>query len=149
MSGRKPTGPSEWAQRLGYGGLIPFVALALAIWLVPPALQTVLASALVAYGATILSFVGALHWGLTMRTPSTQSAPALVWGVVPSLVAWAALLLPPAAGLLAIAAMLWVCFAVDRKAYPPLGLQAWLPMRFLLTAVASVCCVAGSVRWMG
>lgn len=149
MNERKQTAPSVWAQRLGYGGLVPFVALALALWLVPPAYHAVLASALAAYGATILSFVGALHWGLAMRSPSTQSANTLVWGVIPSLMAWVALLLPTAAGLLLIAAMLWVCFVVDKKTYPQLGLRAWLPMRLLLTSVASLCCVAGAVRLMG
>lgn len=141
--------PSPWAGRLGYGGLVPFVGLAVGAWGLPVALQTTAASALLAYSATILSFVGAIHWGLTMRDGSGPNATRLLWGVAPSLVAWVGLLLPAAPGLLVMAAMLWVCFAVDRLVYPPMGLHAWLPMRLRLTLVASLCCVASAARLYG
>jgi hypothetical protein len=52
-------------------------------------------------------------------------------------------LLPLATGLLLLAVVLWLCFAVNRVDYPGPGLQAWVPMRLLLTTVASACCVAG------
>jgi hypothetical protein len=80
-----------------------------------------------------------------MRQAASQSTALLVWGVVPSLMAWLALLLPLSQGLLLVAVMLWVCFAVDRRVYTGLGLRAWLPMRLLLTAVASACCVAAAL----
>lgn len=54
---------------LGYGGLLPFVALAGIGWWAPgtPLWGTPLwGTALLAYGAVILSFVGALHWGFAM-----------------------------------------------------------------------------------
>ena len=137
--------PSAGAQALGYGGLIPFAGLALAVWFLAPADQSRAAAALLAYSASILSFLGAIHWGLTMRQAASQSTALLVWGVVPSLMAWLALLLPLSQGLLLVAAMLWVCFAVDRGVYTGLGLRAWLPMRLLLTAVASACCVAAAL----
>jgi hypothetical protein len=63
---------------------------------------------------------------------------------VPSLVAWPALLLPPPTGLSLLAAALVLCFAVDRRSYPPLGLAAWLPLRAVLTAVATLSCAAGA-----
>jgi len=138
--------PSVWAQGLGYGGLIPFVGLALGVWFLVPAEQAWAASSLLAYGATILSFLGAIHWGLTMRDGAGASNGLLVWGVVPSLVAWLALLLPVATGLLLLAAALWLCFAVDRTVYTRMGLRGWLPMRLLLTVVASACCIAGALR---
>ncbi len=135
--------PSQWAQRLGYGGLLPFVALAAAVWLVAPGLQALAAKALFAYGASILSFLGAIHWGLTMRDAQSPNARRLAWGVVPSLVAWLAVLLPQAVGLYVLAGSLWVCYAVDKKIYAQFNLHAWLPMRLLLTLVASLCCIAG------
>jgi hypothetical protein len=141
--------PSAWAQGLGYGGLIPFVGLASAVWLVAPAQQAWAASALLAYGASILSFLGAIHWGLAMRDAAGQDKAMLAWGVVPSLSAWLALLLPGASGLLLLAALLWICFAVDRVVYTRLGLRAWLPMRLLLTVLASASCLAGAWRWLG
>ena len=144
MSPAKHSTPSIWAQGLGYGGLIPFVGLALAVWLWPM-YQTKAASALLAYSATIASFLGAIHWGLTMRDPQGQSTSVLTWGVVPSLMAWVALMLPADTGLLLIALLLWACFAVDRVVYTRCGLRAWLPMRLLLTTVASLSCIAGAI----
>ena len=142
-------GPSAWAQALGYGGLLPFIGLSLGTWLLAPGHQALAAQALLAYSASILSFLGAIHWGLTMRNPSGPSAGRLVWGVVPSLVAWLALLLPVSTGLLLVAALLWACFVIDRAVYPRMGLRAWLPMRLLLTLVASACCIGSVLRWTG
>ena len=138
-------GPSLWARRLGYGGLIPFVALALALWLAPSHAGPLAGMALLGYGATICSFLGAIHWGLLMRDGRNQHIPSLIWGVVPSLLGWVALMMGPAPGLLLIAALLWTCFAVDRVSYPLHQLQAWLPMRIQLTLVASISCLAGAV----
>ncbi len=141
--------PSAWAQVLGYGGLLPFVGLALGVWFLAPGQQAQAAQTLLAYSASILSFLGAIHWGLTMRNPSGPSTGRLVWGVLPSLMAWLALLLSAPVGLLLIAILLWACFATDRAVYPRMGLRAWLPMRLLLTGVASACCIASALRWTG
>ena len=148
MSHATRSAPSLWAQVLGYGGLIPFVGLTLAIWLWP-AHQTNAAIALLGYSATIASFLGAIHWGLTMGAPQGQSTSLLAWGVVPSLVAWVALMLPAASGLLLIALLLWACFAVDRAVYTSSGLRGWLPMRLLLTVVASLSCIAAALVLKG
>ena len=137
-------GPSLWARRLGYGGLIPFVILAAALWVARPGDWPLATMALLGYGATISSFLGAIHWGLVLREGPAQPVPALLWGVVPSLLGWLALLLGHAPGLLLIAALLWACLAVDRVLYPRFQLQAWLPMRLRLTLVASIGCLAGA-----
>lgn len=138
-------GPSHWARRLGFGGVIPFVGLAAALWVARPGGWPLASLALLGYGATIASFLGAIHWGLVMREGPAQPVPSLLWGVVPSLLGWVALLLGHAAGLVLIATLLWVCFAVDRAVYPRYQLQAWLPMRLRLTLVASISCLAGAV----
>ena len=143
MKADKPS-PSLWARRLGYGGLIPFVGLAVALWLVPPGGWPLAGVSLLGYGATIASFLGAIHWGLVMREGPAQSALMLLWGVVPSLLGWVALQLGHAPGLLLIAALIWACFAVDRVLYPRYQLHAWLPMRLRLTLVASISCLAGA-----
>lgn len=134
----------RWAARLGYAGLLPFVALAVAAWLAPLAYRAPAAHALLAYGATIASFLGAIHWGLAMREPLTPQLGPLVWGVFPSLVAWAALLLPLSQGLITLALLLGICLAVDWRSYPAYGLGKWLTMRRHLTLVAAVCLLAGS-----
>jgi hypothetical protein len=145
MSAPKSAYPSVWATRLGYGGLVPFVVLALAIGLADPATRAFSGMSLLAYGAAIASFLGAVHWGLVMRDTAFQSPALLVWGVAPSLVAWVALMLGPVPGLFMVAGLLWACFAVDRVVYPRMQVRGWLPMRLVLTLVASTCCVAGAV----
>lgn len=131
---------------LGYGGLIPFLALSAALWWGPKEYHAFVRLALLAYGATIASFLGAIHWGLAMldARPGRSMLP-YVWGVLPSLVAWAALLAPLNAGLLVMAALLWACLAVDWIAYRNYGLAHWLTMRFVLTLLASASCVLGAL----
>lgn len=143
-----PSRPTRWAHALGYGGLIPFVGLASAVWVLNPVDRAHSVFALLAYGATILSFLGAIHWGLAMRDGATPSTGLLVWGVLPSLLAWLALLVDPVLGVWLIAAGLCACFLVDRKVYPGFGLGAWLPMRLRLTVVAGLCCLAGASRYV-
>jgi hypothetical protein len=64
--------------------------------------------------------------------------------VVPSLVAWVAVLMPAYAGLVVHGVMLMVCYLVDRRVYPAQGAAAWLTLRFRLTAVASLSCFIGA-----
>jgi hypothetical protein len=59
--------------------------------------------------------------------------------------AWLALLLPPVLGAYVLAAALWTCLAVDRQVYPRYALQGWLPMRLVLTCIASAACVMGAL----
>lgn len=134
--------PTRTAYALGVAGLLPFVAGALAAWTLPGALQPGIVHALGAYGAAILAFLGGLHWGLAAR--GTRASWQYAWGIVPSLVAWGALLLPPRVGLAVLAAALLACYAVDRRVFPAEGLAAWLPMRAALTAVAAASCVVGA-----
>lgn len=149
MSAVNKHSPSIWAQRMGYGGLVPFAGLALATWFAEPAYRVSSSLALLGYGAVICSFLGAIHWGMAMRDgPSSQSFSQLGWGVVPSLLAWLALMIRPSAGLLLIAGVLCACFAVDRVMYPRFGAQAWLPMRLRLTFFASISCTCSALRQM-
>lgn len=136
-----PVLPSPLVRRLGYAGLLPFVLLAALPWTVPAHLHGFLAVALVAYGAVIASFLGGVHWGIAAQLPPGDAAFHYVWGVVPSLVAWAAMLLPTYAGLALLGLTLTACYLVDKQSYPRLGWAAWLPMRLQLTVVAVLSCV--------
>jgi putative flippase GtrA len=124
---------------LGYGGLLPFVGGALLLWLVHAELNPRLAHVMSGYAATIVAFLGGIHWGLAMRQ-NPPSMTSLAWGVVPALVAWIAVAMQPAAGLVLHGVMLIVCYLVDRRVYPVLGVAAWLVLRFRLSAVASMSC---------
>ena len=136
---------------LGYGGLLPFVALAGIGWWAPG--TPLWGMALLAYGAVILSFVGALHWGFAMvlgGLSDRERTHRFVWSVVPSLLAWPAVLLPMAGG----AALLIVGFAAhqaqDLRLASRAALPAWyLPLRWRLTVTACVCLALGAVAAHG
>ena len=129
------------ALQLGHAGLIPFVGGALLVWFVTPEARPYATLALSAYAAVVVSFLGGIHWGIGFRDLS----PGLfVWGVVPSLAAWVAVMMPPSAGLVIHGLMLATCYLVDRRVYPAHGLAAWLTLRFRLSAVASLCCFLGA-----
>lgn len=135
--------PTPLARALGYAGLLPFIAGAAATLLLADAAQARAAHALAAYAATIVAFLGGIHWGLAAR--GRASAAQFAWGVVPSLIAWGALLLPSRTALLVLAAALVACYAVDRVVWRVQGLAAWLRLRFALTGVAVGCCIAGAI----
>ena len=135
--------PPLIAHRLGQAGLIPFIAGSLLVWLVREDAHPHVTLALSAYAAVIVSFLGGIHWGLAFR--HAQVPPALlVWGVVPSLVAWLAVMMPPNAGLVIHGVMLAACYAVDRRVYPAQGAAHWLTLRFRLSAVAALSCFIGA-----
>jgi len=132
---------------LGYGGLLPFLFLAPASLLAGHH-APVLSDALFAYGAIILSFVGALHWGFAMTLSGLsdrQRTASFVWSVTPALLAWPAILLaPPLSGLLLIAGFV-AHYWQDRQLDANVSLPPWyLPLRFRLTVVASLCLASGS-----
>lgn len=85
------------ATTLGQAGLLPFFALAIALWMPwEPWQQSKLEFALIAYSAVILSFLGAVHWGLALATPELgrpQAWNAYGWSVTPALLGWLALLM--------------------------------------------------------
>lgn len=127
---------------LGHGGLLPFIGLALLV-VADPLRGPMWAHALVGYGAVILSFVGALHWGVAMLAPTLDPAArrrAYLWSVVPALVAWPATLLAgPAAGVILLFGFASHLMQ-DLKLAGPAALPAWyLPLRWRLTVVAWLC----------
>ena len=128
-------------KRLGYAGLIPFALLTLLMWLVHADLLPFVSIALAAYASAITSFLGGIHWGIGFMKGEAAPRFHFVWGVVPSLLAWLALMLPAYAALPLLGLVLLACYAVDHKTYPAAGLARWLPMRLQLTVVATLSCV--------
>ena len=135
--------PSPAAARLAYAGLVPFVLGAALLWLVRPDAHPYVAAALSGYAAAIISFLGGIHWGFAFAQPRPPMR-LFAWGVVPSLVAWVSVVLPPYAGLVVQGLMLVVCYLVDRRIYPLQGAQQWLTLRFRLSAIASLSCFVGA-----
>jgi hypothetical protein len=139
--------PPAAAQLLGYAGLLPFAAGAAGVWLLPPDQHGWVTQGLAAYAALIATFLGGIHWGMAMRDPQPRLL-CWLWGVLPSLLCWAALLVLPlwgaAAALSALAATLLLCLVVDSRLYAVHGLAGWLGMRLRLTAVAAISCLVGA-----
>ena len=138
---------SDTARLLGNLGLTPFVLGAALVWLIDfkvhPEVHAFATMALSAYAAVILSFLGGVHWGFGFRH-SAPPASLFVWGVVPSLLAWVAVVMPAYAGLVVHGVMLLVCYAVDRRVYPIQGAAQWLTLRFRLSSVAALSCFLGA-----
>ena len=130
--------------RLGYAGLIPFVLLAPLLWLVDAELLPFAAIALGGYAASIVSFLGGVHWGIGFMKGEASPRFHFIWGVVPSLIAWLALMMPAYAALPLLGLVVVACYAVDSKTYPVAGLARWLPMRLQLTVVATASCMLGA-----
>ncbi len=85
------------ATALGNFGLVPFFTGAVATWIPFEArFAHWIELALIGYGAVILSFLGAVHWGLALQTPQmskSQAWNAYGWGIVPALLGWLALMM--------------------------------------------------------
>lgn len=107
------------AKVIGYLGLLPFVTLsALYSFIDDPSRASYLISALVAYGAIILSFVGAIHWGRSLHEPHMVRSNLLqIISIIPTLLAWIALLLDKQIGLLVLIAGFILIYIFDRLQY--------------------------------
>jgi hypothetical protein len=145
---------------LGLAGLLPFVGLTILAWggsaewltlgsragtSVGTSLGSVVGPAWafrgqILYGASILAFLGGLHWGFALSGRLSERAAriALVWSVVPSLIAWSAAWMPEQAALLGLAGGLVLAWVFDQRAWPHYGIGPWfLRLRGLLTVVAT------------
>lgn len=142
MAGNNFSAPPAVVAWLGYGGLLPFAFLTLA-GLLDQDHGPLWSDALYAYGAIIVSFVGALHWGFAMSLRGlndSQRSAAFIWSVVPALLAWPALLMPPVLAAPLLTAGFIATYLRDRHLGRQAELPAWyLPLRFRLSSVASVC----------
>ncbi len=133
---------------LGYGGLIPFVFFGIGAWFGGGDWQAFALHALAAYAAVILSFLGAIHWGLSLADPPHRvfglAGPA--WAVMPSLAAWAALLLPKTAGLIVLLLLFPLVLWVDRASLRATPLPpGYLTLRGHLTLGAVVFLLSGTL----
>lgn len=95
--------PPAIALLLGAAGLLPFLICGILAMGPDPGRAGPALDALLAYAAVILAFLGGVHWGFALaRLSGPDELIALgrpqgaryVLGVIPSLIGWAALLLP-------------------------------------------------------
>ncbi|XP_067846258.1 transmembrane protein 69 [Heptranchias perlo] len=129
---------------LGYGGLIPFVSAPL-VMAVTETYFPELAFAQMAYGATILSFLGGTRWGFSIPESSPAKPDWLNLGnsVVPSLLAWIALLFHDNFTEAAIMIIMGLGIALHYDLALLPGYPSWFrALRTVLTVVSTFCLVA-------
>lgn len=111
-----------FANIIGYCGLIPFVGLSIWYALTSDVQQAgFVLSALLAYAAIILSFVGAIHWGRSLHEPHMVKSNLLqIISIIPTLLGWAALLVPAKIGLMILIVSFFLIYLFDRIQYKQL-----------------------------
>ncbi len=111
-------------------GTLPFIAAATLAWLGPAAYFANVLSALFAYCAIVLSFLGGIQWGIGVSVSETapKSAQTLfLLSVVPALLSWAMLFIDAPGSKIIVAIFLFgFAWAVDAL----LHLQKLIPMWF-------------------
>jgi len=144
------------ATLIGYAGLLPFLLGGLSVTFGLDrvfGLDTELM--LIGYGAVILSFLGATHWGMALAGPFRAFRARWLLGasVVPALVAWLSLLRypeGPAGALLLQALGFGLFYAHERWVLGVRVLPAWyLQRRGVLTGVVIAILLGGGLRlWL-
>lgn len=138
---------------LGYAGLIPFISLAVFTGIYSGTeVAEALAGYNMVYALCIISFLGAVHWGLAMSLSNQEQAAYLagldqaefetrsfIWGVTPSLLAWLVGAFSPAEYTLwLLAAVLGLVWLVDQRFLKPMkAYDRYLRLRNHLTLGAA------------
>jgi hypothetical protein len=134
----------RFAWLLGMAGLLPFFTHALFAWITSPYEVAGVLRSQAHYAAVILTFLGALHWGVTMASPSIQGSPAgrrMVWSVLPAIYAWVVSLFPVELSLPLLFFGLLAALGVDWLLYRATPVPRWfLTLRLVLSvgALASI-----------
>ncbi|KAK1165088.1 transmembrane protein 69-like [Acipenser oxyrinchus oxyrinchus] len=138
MKGPKP------ALYLGFSGLIPFICAPL-LMAVTEVYYPDVAFAQVAYGASILSFLGGARWGFALPegSPAKPDWLNLANSVVPSLFAWVALLFRDSITESSVMVIMGLGIALHYDLALLPGYPSWFKaLRTILTLVATFSLVA-------
>jgi len=121
-------------------GLLPFLAGSAGAWAAGSPAYIIVINMTMAYGAVVLSFLGAVHWGLAMAQDDAARWRRLGFPVMPALTGWLALIVPNPLGLvLLILGFAAVFFAELRSPRLPPWYKA---LRKPLTLVTLFCLAA-------
>jgi len=129
------------AERLGYAGLVPFVGCCILIVLGHGAIRQFAVQALVGYGAVILSFMGAVHWGRAMFDEAgyEEKRRAFLLSVVPALLGWVSLFLNSRLAFIVLAIAFAALYVFDRDRLGRRPLMSWyMRLRLRLTLIVVV-----------
>ncbi|MYL23146.1 DUF3429 domain-containing protein [Vreelandella massiliensis] len=131
-------GRGKTAWLLGLAGLLPFGLTLGVAFLGPMVWQVNAVYGFLYYSAVILSFLGGVHWGAVIQRTDHERHPGdirrLLIAMLPSLVAWPALMLNLVTGLWVLMIGFVLIWAYDLSREGRLGWPAWyLLLRSVLT----------------
>jgi hypothetical protein len=138
---------------LGLSGLIPFWVLAFGLG--APGLRpwdsAALDFALVTYAAVILSFLGGIRWGMAVaKSERPDAAMHYVISVVPSLVAWALLILREPLRLGCLGGLALLLGPIDQRLVPAGYAPPWFGrLRLILSCGAGLALIYAALLWRG
>ena len=139
------TGSETTGKALGYAGLMPFVVFSIGCWIPLPYIDND-PYILITYGAVILSFMGAVHWGVAMTYDEENRSKYFIASVIPVLAAWPALFAPETLAFIILIVGFILLIAYDWYVNKPQGLPDWyISMRNVLTVVVVICLNAALV----
>jgi hypothetical protein len=126
------------AHQLGFAGLVPFILLALACWVVSAEWLEAFVNSQEVYAIVTLSFLGGIHWGATMVSSDLsagQTKRALIWSVAPTMIACLATLSGGFRFAVLMAGFIG-SYQVDKRLFIWYQLPPWfIRLRFVLTCV--------------
>lgn len=129
------SGNEKIAKTLGYAGLIPFITFSIGCWIKIPYLYNTV-YALITYAAIILSFMGAIHWGMAMSKTDNKQSKYFITSVLPALAAWFSLLIPEFFSLIVLLTGFLLLISYDLAVEKSQGFPNWyIPMRIRLTFI--------------
>jgi hypothetical protein len=144
-------GATRVGRTLALAGFVPFAVLAFWLYGIAPdhpwRQGTIVV--LTAYGAVILSFLGGLRWGIALGDRDGESRRDLMLGVVPPLVGWSAMLMPPPLTFVLLAVAFaaqgaWDSVTLTSEAVPAWFRRLRIQMTVLVVAALVVAFVATS-----
>ena len=130
------------ARWLAYGGLIPFYGLALLAWI--ETCREWALQGIAAYAAIIIAFLGAVHWGRALQQfDRGNQFPTLLFGIMPAVLGWFALLLPLEFSLPMLAAGLVFVWGTEQMVFTEALPDWYRHLRHQLTAAAVIVVLIG------
>ncbi|PYD74248.1 DUF3429 domain-containing protein [Novacetimonas hansenii] len=143
---------------MGIASLIPIIGCTCAIIFLSPTVTPRMLEVTVGYGAVMLSFMGAVHWGLALETPAiiTPGQEAgktntyrLLLGSVPAGIGWLALcaaMFHELAALLMLMAGFGGMLVVERVAWRKGAMpRGYMTLQWIIVTVVEVCLLAVTV----
>jgi Protein of unknown function (DUF3429) len=125
------------AEIVSYAGVVPFVLCLLGVALLPNYGQRELAQRIaISYGAVVLAFLGAVHWGLALADRMTWRPVRIGGSVLPALIGAAATLIGGQRGLALLVVGFGVFWLYEHRSVGAELPAAYLSLRRNLSLVA-------------